>query len=105
MGSMMSIWRVGAKAPSAIKVVESGDLSESIAAARKSLQNARECLDNAVSAMPEVQGDRTMATPGLIALLLRAVAARRHLNALEAIVVPSTEADHRGPFPAPHLRS
>jgi hypothetical protein len=105
MGSIMSIWRVGAKAPSAIKVVEGGSLSESIAVARKSLEIARACLDDAVSALPEVQGDRTMATPGLIALLLRAVAARRHLNALETIVVPTSDADRRGQFPALHLRS
>jgi hypothetical protein len=100
MGNMMRIWRLGATAPSVIKVAKT-DLSESIADARRSLENARACLDHAVSALPEVQGDSTMATPGLIALLLRAVAARRHLNALETIVVPATETDRLSTVPAP----
>jgi hypothetical protein len=61
-----------------------------IAAARQSLQSARRDLDDAVGLLPGVVGDDTMANPNLIALLLRAVVARRHLETLETHVAPGT---------------
>jgi hypothetical protein len=59
-----------------------------VAAARQSLQNARRDLDDAVGLLPGVAGDDTMANPNLIALLLRAVVARRHLETLEMDAPP-----------------
>jgi hypothetical protein len=60
-----------------------------IAAARRSLQSARRDLDDAVGLLPGVAGEDTMANPNLIALLLRAVVARRHLETLETDGTPS----------------
>ena len=54
-----------------------------IAAARQSLQSARRDLDDAVGLLPGIVGDDTMANPNLVALLLRAVVARRFLETLE----------------------
>ena len=51
-----------------------------IAAARKALVAVRAELDAAVVALPNIEG---MAPPGLVALLVRAVAARDHLDELE----------------------
>ena len=59
-----------------------------IVAARQSLQSARRDLDDAVGLLPGVAGDDTMANPNLIALLLRAVVARRHLETLETHEAP-----------------
>ena len=65
-------------------MAETTNLTEArVAVARKSLQRARDHLDNAMSTLPEREGDNTMATPALLALLLHAVAARRHLADLE----------------------
>jgi DNA-binding phage protein len=65
-------------------VSETTNLTEArVAVARKSLKKARDHLDDAMSTLPERQGDNTMATPALLALLLHAVAARRHLTDLE----------------------
>jgi hypothetical protein len=57
-----------------------------IAAARRSLQTARRDLDDAVGLLPGAVGDDTMANPNLVALLLRAVVARRQLETLETHV-------------------
>lgn len=54
-----------------------------VASARQSLQSARRDLDDAVGLLPGLEGDNTMANPNLIALLLRAVVARRHLQSVE----------------------
>lgn len=78
-----------------VTIVGNAALSARIADARKSLETARDYLDKAVGALPKVKGDSTMATPYLITLLVRAVAARRHLNALETIVAPSLVLDGR----------
>jgi hypothetical protein len=65
-------------------VSDTTNLTEArVAVARKSLQRARDHLDDAMSTLPERAGDNTMATPALLALLLHAVAARRHLADLE----------------------
>ena len=64
-----------------------------IAAARRSLQSARRDLDDAVDLLPGMAGDDTMANPNLIALLLRTVVTRRHLETLETdgvLGAPST---------------
>jgi hypothetical protein len=55
-----------------------------IASARKSLQDARDRLDDATGALPHRDGDDTMASPALLGLLLHAVAAKRRLTELEA---------------------
>jgi hypothetical protein len=55
-----------------------------VAGARKSLDSACEDLDDAVRAIPDmVPDDNVMANPGLVALLLRVVVARRQLSGLE----------------------
>lgn len=51
--------------------------------ARESLDTACRDLDDAVLAIPNARGDDVMATPGLIALLLRVVTARRQVRRLE----------------------
>ena len=56
-----------------------------IAVARKSLQDARDRLDDATGALPDRDGDDTMASPELLGLLLHAVAAKRRLTDLEAV--------------------
>lgn len=55
-----------------------------IAIARKSLQDARDRLDDATGALPDRDGDDTMASPAMLGLLLHAVAAKRRLTDLEA---------------------
>ena len=58
--------------------------SDSVASARSSLSDACTNLDDAVSSLSESDADETvMANPALVALLLRVVAARRHLEDLE----------------------
>jgi len=51
--------------------------------ARESLEGACRALDDAVMALPNARGDDVMATPGLVALLLRVVVARREVSQLE----------------------
>ena len=60
-----------------------GSVAATVAVARRSLDSACDDLDDAVRAFPEVPGDDVMANPGLVALLLRVVVARRHLSGLE----------------------
>jgi hypothetical protein len=60
-----------------------GSVAATVAVARKLLDNACDDLDEAVQAFPDVPGDDVMASPGLVALLLRVVVARRHLSGLE----------------------
>jgi hypothetical protein len=55
--------------------------------ARSALDNACHDLDNAVLALPRIPNDDVMASPGLVALLLRVVVARRHLAGVESLVV------------------
>jgi len=56
------------------------DLDGDLAAARRALSTARDELDNAVAAVPEIDGQETIASPLLMALLLRAVKAKNHLD-------------------------
>jgi hypothetical protein len=60
------------------------DVAAEVTLARETLRNARSALDLAVAALPDVDGDEAMATPALLLLLLGAVRAKEHLNALEA---------------------
>jgi hypothetical protein len=60
-----------------------GSDATTVAVARKSLDSACHDLDDAVRAIPDMAPDDVMANPGLVALLLRVVIARRHLSGLE----------------------
>ena len=64
--------------------------------ARAKLANACDDLDVAVQALSEGEGraDTVMASPGLVALLLRVVKARRQVNGLELVAAAET-AEHR----------
>lgn len=66
-----------------------------IAAARQALTAVRAELDAAVVALPKVEG---MAPPGLVALLMRAVAARDLLDELETSEREAGD-DNRPPRP------
>jgi hypothetical protein len=54
--------------------------------ALESLDTACQDLDAAVLALPAVRDDDIIATPSLVALLLRVVNARRHVRCLEVDV-------------------
>jgi hypothetical protein len=58
--------------------------SLTLATARASLELACDDLDAAVGSLSD-EGDAVMANPGLIALLLRVVSARRDLKGLEVV--------------------
>jgi hypothetical protein len=62
------------------------DVAAEVALARETLRNARSALDSAVAALPDVDGDETMATPTLLLLLFGAVRAKEHLSGLEALL-------------------
>jgi hypothetical protein len=53
--------------------------------ARKSLAEARTDLDDAVMCLPNTGDDKVVATATVVDLLLRVVAARRHLEEVERI--------------------
>jgi hypothetical protein len=57
--------------------------ARTIALARSSLADARFDLDDAVSALSDTKDETVMATSNLVGLLLRVVAARRHLEDVE----------------------
>ena len=57
------------------------------ATARRALDDACEDLDDAVRALPESSEDDVFVSPGLVALLLRVVVARRQLAAVESFVI------------------
>jgi hypothetical protein len=52
--------------------------------ARRALDSACEDLDTAVRALPEGGEDQVLASPELLALLLRVVAARRQLAEIDS---------------------
>jgi hypothetical protein len=54
-----------------------------VGGARASLEHACDDLDAAVRALAEPDGETVMASPVLLGLLVRVVAARRHLKAVE----------------------
>lgn len=58
-------------------------IPETLTVARESLDGACRDLDAAMLALPNVRGDDVVASASLIALLLRVVAARRHVKQLE----------------------
>jgi hypothetical protein len=61
-----------------------GSDAATVAVARKTLDSACDALDDAVRAIPDmVPDENVMANPGLVALLLRVVVARRRLSDLE----------------------
>jgi hypothetical protein len=65
-------------------IANEGSAALTVAVARKSLDRACDDLDNAVRAIPDMgSDDDVMVNPGLVALLLRVVGARRHLSSLE----------------------
>jgi hypothetical protein len=59
------------------------DPAADVVAARRALSIARADLDEAMAAVPESDGEEALASPGLLALLLRAVSAKNHLDHLE----------------------
>ena len=62
-----------------------------VAVARRCLERARAHLDVAMGTLPDREGDDTTVPPALLALLLDAVAARRHLADLEAVLAEQIE--------------
>jgi hypothetical protein len=87
---------IGTDHSSAGSVGEGG--VRAVAAARQALATARADLDAAVVALPEVDGDEGMATPGLVALLIRAVAAKDRLDELESSEREAPDADASQPL-------
>ncbi len=81
VGATSNTWR----APAAALIYDqmSNDLAADVVAARRALSIARADLDEAVAAVPELDGEEALASPGLLALLLRAVSAKNHLDHLE----------------------
>jgi hypothetical protein len=61
-----------------------------LAVARESLEAACDDLDDAVQVLPDIRNDDVMASPELVALLLRVVAARRCVKDLEAIAAAAS---------------
>ena len=62
----------------------------SLEVARATLETACDKLDDAVRTLTNIGGDTVMASPGLVALLLRVVVARRAVRGLEAMVLAQT---------------
>jgi len=62
------------------------DVATRVTMARGILQTARDNLDEAVAGLPDGGADNAMATPTLLALLLRVVEARRRLAGLELLL-------------------
>jgi hypothetical protein len=79
--------------------VNAGDVmnvvSGTMSMALESLDSACKDLDDAVMALPNTRGDDIMASPSLVALLLRVVTARRRVRRLELEV----KADSKGHAP------
>ena len=62
------------------------DVGTRVKMARGILQTACENLDEAVAGLPGGGADNAMATPSLLALLMRVVEARRRLAGLELLM-------------------
>jgi hypothetical protein len=60
--------------------------------ARKALDCACADLDNAVRALGAIADDDVVASPGLVALLLRVVVARRELAGVESVLTAVSQA-------------
>jgi hypothetical protein len=68
-----------------MRAAASDEAVPTVAVARRSLESAWDDLDHAVLALPDAFGDDVIASPGLLALLLRVVVARRHLAGAELL--------------------
>jgi hypothetical protein len=66
----------------------------SVSAARVLLESARAALEDAVKSLPATDGDTAMATPSLVALLVRVSAARSQLGGLEVLLAAEVAAEH-----------
>jgi len=73
-------------------IERSEELVATEAGARQSLDGACHDLDDAVRALAGTCGDDVMASPGLAALLLRVVVARRHLDSVKSGLQPADPA-------------
>jgi hypothetical protein len=62
------------------------DAGTRVTMARGILQTARANLDEAVAGLPDGGADNAMATPALLALLVRVVEARRRLDGLQLLL-------------------
>jgi hypothetical protein len=67
------------------------DLAVYLSAARVYLQQAHAELDDAVRALPPPETDNMMATPVVVALLVRVRAAKNRLHDLEALDAARTK--------------
>jgi hypothetical protein len=67
----------------AVTPVANDAIPGTLTLALESLDVACRDLDDAVLALPNLRGDDVMASPGLVGLLFRVVAARRHVRQLE----------------------
>jgi len=59
--------------------------STTLARARASLCDARSELDDAVSSLPQTDGETVVVSSELVILLLRVVAAKHHLEEIERL--------------------
>ena len=75
--------------------------SNTVALARSSLVSARADLDDAVRSISDAEGQTIMASPNVVDLLLRVVAARRHLEAVERAPDPRRPAADTPPTRSP----
>ncbi len=66
------------------------DADEGLNEARLALSAARAELDEAVAAVPRVDGEATVASPELVALLVRAVKAKNRLDDILSARAPRT---------------
>jgi hypothetical protein len=64
----------------------SNDTAMDVAAARSLLKAAQDALSEAVAALPRVEGETAMATPALLALLVRVVKTKQELGVLELLL-------------------
>lgn len=76
----------GARSRRRVERSMTDDVAAKVTTARGILRAARDNLDEAVAALPDGEADNAMATPALMALLLRVVEARRRLDGLELVL-------------------
>ncbi len=60
-----------------------GSRLKSVALARRTLSDAHTDFDDAVRSLPKIDGETVMASSNLVDLLVRVLAARRHLEDVE----------------------
>ena len=76
-----------------MKTLTNDFVPASLDVARAALETACDQLDDAVRTLNNVGGDTVMASPSLVALLLRVVVARRQVRGFESVVSAET-AEH-----------